>query len=590
MSELIDKVQDLINKNDVFGALSKTPLEFLQEIKSNLIENFDPDEAYEFLQLLFLSLAARVGSKTKLDELGQIYELGIEVESFYNFILRFHYEYYLFLRDKGKHEEAYHYLYTYYENQLENCFDELENVEIYRKFSEDLVKLDRYDEAYEYLFEAEKMMDIFIQINAKENAITLAKIERQISLLFMHDSFYDRALEYCENEEDLLLYMISKDVEFDRYLLAANYYRQAICHQELKQYSPILPLLDKAYSVLQKLLEDEYIRELKANIFGFKYQVHNHFNQLVEAEENLVKSIYFRKGIELPNNQIMLAEDLYNLGKLYQNNHRYEKSIVILKESADSFLENNLEDAKTLYYLARISHSLGQIYLDKQDDYLLNLNFLEAVNYYQKCVEIDEQEYQGDLIRCCIELGDYYFKRKDNDDAISIYEIPLNYLNQLIKNNVSTAFKEYAHIVGYLSQVYYRKKEYDKTIEWGENALNFYNYIYKKVYPNDFKVHYDITKVVAQSYLKKQDVDKAINYYEKGIELLRDIFNSNKSEVLTLLVDLLDNLIAVLEKNNQRKKEVDYLEQMLRLTENKKNKVLVKYHAKALKKLKAHKS
>ncbi|PVV56284.1 tetratricopeptide repeat protein [Chryseobacterium sp. HMWF035] len=239
----------------------------------------------------------------------------------------------------------------------------------------------------------------------------------------------------------------------------------------------------------EELLKEVKIKDINYYIIATSIYIMKHkVKEALEAAE---------KAWELDNQNSQIAISLGTLEEFHFNNIK----------KAEEYYKLSLALPKPHGYAA---YRLGDISVEFYD------NYLEAINYHKKAVEL---KFKLSLIS----LGDIYFNQGNYDEAIKYYSEAIS----LKLGNGNTKLARVYTALG-------KTKEVEKTLIAALNAgeenskINLGRFYYLKPRPNFTKAEKELKEALtennkdaysqlAKMYLKKDELKKATNILEEGV-------------------------------------------------------------------------
>ena len=297
------------------------------------------------------------------------------------------------IMNHAKQEEAkynYKHVVLLYQNALNKKDDE--NFDtflpvIYQKLAEAYKNLSDWHNALEYYT---KLQDYYFNVSQDEKAF---EIQLEMANIYFTSYKQDNAkyiLHELDKKENL-----SDNLRIKVYISLAKITDNI--NEEFAYYQKSI-----------KLITSETEKSVLAQLY---YRIAGIFD---EKDEIKKAAFYYKKCIEIKDNNHYLSRAMANLAELYDEAGKtdfaikyYEKSIEIDKET------------KNYNGLYSVTRHLSEIYSSK--DSTKSLEYLNKAYYYAK--QLNEPFYIADLAS---EIGNYYLLRKDFENAYKYFVLAKN--------------------------------------------------------------------------------------------------------------------------------------------------------------------
>lgn len=571
MRKTLIHCQNLIKDKQHQAAFLVLNIKWINDNKKALIAKFDVEDAYDFLSLLEIAISVREVLNVELDEIDNIYNVGMTIELNYYLSLYFHYNYHKFLRDKGEYNKAYDILYAYYKEKIHfSSVSDEEIAENYIMFADDLKALKRNNEALEYYLQAEKILESKITEKKKSNLILLSDLQQKIASMFEDDYLYDRSLEYYLNENDLLLHLSKEKLLDDYSVLAKNYFKTAGVYHKLNRVDEALKSAISAKETIERLsdsnIKKEFYADILTRVVNYKYDLEGVYDKSL-----LLKSIELRSKLPTASEDKILPYDLLKLGDLYIKERKLELAIKTFDEALDIFINYSRTSDAYNFEMGVCYDNLAKIYRDLEQDFQYEKNHLAAIDYFQKASKKDKSRYQFFLINSSIELADRYFYQKEFFDAEMIYNIAATNLGDLATKNPEKYGGKYAYVYQQLAEIALLEENYTSAIAFSDNSIPIYYWLIKTRF-SYYVINLCKTLLVsAIAYASVNDENRAIKEYQKAIILLREASARKITNGYPTLIDFLDKVIDYCISIESYDLAVEYSEELLSLLKNDKS-------------------
>ena len=261
----------------------------------------------------------------------------------------------------------------------------------------------------------------------------LPTIYKKLAQAYKHLSDWHNALEYFTKLQDYYFNISEEEKAWEIQLEMASVYFATYKQENAKyilneldkkenlpnnlrikvylNFAKISDNMNEEFSYYQKsvkLIDEDTDKSVLAQLY---YRIAGIFDEKDEIEK---AAFYYKKCIEIKQNNHYLSRAMANLAQLYDETGNtnsalkyYEKSIEIDKE---------IKNYNGLYSSCR---HLSEIYSSK--DSTKSLEYLQQAYHYAK--ELNEPFYITDI---CSEIGNYYLLRKDFDNAYKYFSLGKN--------------------------------------------------------------------------------------------------------------------------------------------------------------------
>ena len=300
----------------------------------------------------------------------------------------------------------------------------------------------------------------------------LPTIYKKLAQAYKHLSDWHNALEYFTKLQDYYFNISEEEKAWEIQLEMASVYFATYKQENAKyilneldkkenlpnnlrikvylNFAKISDNMNEEFSYYQKsvkLIDDNTDKSVLAQLY---YRIAGIFDEKDEIEK---AAFYYKKCIEIKQNNHYLSRAMANLAQLYDETGNtnsalkyYEKSIEIDKE---------IKNYNGLYSSCR---HLSEIYSSK--DSTKSLEYLQLAYHYAK--ELNEPFYITDI---CSEIGNYFLLRKDFDNAYKYFSLGKNTANtSMTKDNTNKFESKIEYLKKMVSPDEFEKlkEKYDK--------------------------------------------------------------------------------------------------------------------------------
>lgn len=195
---------------------------------------------------------------------------------------------------------------------------------------------------------------------------------------------------------------------------------------------------------------------------------------------------------------------LNNIAILYGEDHQYEKSKEYLQKAYDIVQKEN-DSLRIGHYAINLGILNAR-----------NNNYEEAKNLLYKALDYVPEDESHMILKAWSALSEVYIHLKDYEESKKIIDRIYDDVRQLPEKDI------YLSVLVQLSDYYYYKKDFDQAILMCQKAMNTDNWEPHKIrlYEQLFKINYEI-----KSY------DKALEYKDAIIKVKDSIYQSKSDQI-----------------------------------------------------------
>jgi len=298
-----------------------------------------------------------------------------------------------------------------------------------------------------------------------------------------------------------------------------------------------------------------------------KLSLLNELNQSKEIQEQQAKD---KKELELRLEPQIVKDNLKQKALAAIKENKFDDAKALLLESAK---DSVIETATTFYELGKVAKlqlsykealkyfelavnikpgDLNMI-MEAANMYHELANYDKAISYYEKLLDLLNENDKADLSFVNNELGIVNNKVGDYDKAIFFLKESIKINEELYNDENPELAKRYNN----LGTVYSNKKDYETAIEYVKKALNIDLKYYDNEHPN-IADYYNNLGVI---YSNKEEYDNAIYYLEKTIAIDKKHFGEKHPKIA---IDY-NNFGAAYYGKNELDKAIDYYEMALHI-------------------------
>ncbi len=431
-----------------------------------------------------------------------------------------------------------------------------EKVEILINISKELIETGEYEDAVNFLEDANKLLDkkpdlfwqseiefLYGEVNyyldennnaidyyksaikysiISKNKIILGQSYYKIGLTFYYLSSYDNALAYLDTA--ILFSIESKNQK----LQGKVYEAFARIKRETNELDEAIDFVNKAISIY---LEIQDINGL-ANAYNSIGRIYFNLGENQKSIYNYNQSLNYWNQL---NDKEGIAIQNVNIGNVYWKLGDYEQAIKFLQEALKYFEGLNHKNG-----IATSLNSLGACYdhftTDNQSEE--NIKKLKtALSYYEKALKVKEElsdsieisnsylniaNVKSSLIdeHYIIAFGqdwrDSIIKLYTSDSILDIYKEPLQmYLKSLYIKDKLGDFYGLAKIKNNLGKLYLKAGEFLKALDYFNQSIAFSLKI------NDIYTHALSLREIANIYFMQKQYNKALTYFHKSLDITK---------------------------------------------------------------------
>lgn len=253
---------------------------------------------------------------------------------------------------------------------------------IYQKLAQSYKHLSDWHNALEYYT---KLQDYYFNISQEEKAW---EIQLEMANIYFTSYKQDNA-KYILNELDKKE-NLPNDLRIKVYLTLAKITNNI--NEEFAYYKKSI-----------KLVNSETDKSILAQLY---YRIAGVFDEKDEIEKAV---FYYKKCIEIKDNNHYLSRSMANLAELYDETGKTDLAVKYYEKSIE--IDKKLKNYNGLYSSTR---HLSEIYSSK--DSAKSLEYLNQAYSYAK--QLNEPYYIADL---SLEIGNYYLLRKDFENAYQYF-------------------------------------------------------------------------------------------------------------------------------------------------------------------------
>lgn len=294
----------------------------------------------------------------------------------------------------------------------------------------------------------------------------LPVIYEKLAQAYKHLSDWHNALEYYTKLQDHYFNVSQEEKAWEIQLEMANIYFSSykqdnakyILHEldkknlpndlRIKVYLTIAKITDNIneeftyYQKSIKLINSDTDKSVLAQLY---YRIAGIFD---EKDEIKKAAFYYKKCIEIKNNNNYLSRAMANLAELYDESGKTDFAIKYYEKSIE--IDKEMKNYNGLYSSTR---HLSEIYSSKNSS--KSLEYLNQAYYFAK--KLNEPYYITDL---AFEIGNYYLLRKDFDNAYKYFILARNTAKiSLLKDNEERFDSKLDYIKKYTSLEEYKELE-----------------------------------------------------------------------------------------------------------------------------------
>jgi len=265
----------------------------------------------------------------------------------------------------------------------------------------------------------------------------------------------------------------------------------------------------KSLTIYKEILNGKHI--LIADSYNNIGLIYLNKTKYDKSLEYLFKSMEIYKEL-LGDKHTALTKPYNNIGRVYSSKYKYDKALEYFFKSLDIQKELLLVKNKDLAYTYG---NIGAIYHNKSE-------YDKSLKYYLKCLEITKKlfgEKHAYVAYYYNQIG-YVFKNKSEyDKALECFFKSLKIRKELFGEKHIVVSQSYNNI----GIIYWVKTEYNRALEYFFKCVE----ITKELYGEK---HLDIASFynnIGLVYTNKSEYDKALEYHLKSLEIKKELFGEN---------------------------------------------------------------
>lgn len=228
--------------------------------------------------------------------------------------------------------------------------------------------------------------------------------------------------------------------------------------------------------------------------------LNGHFNIALD------ETLHALKIHEIIKDDFRTAEDMFQIGIIYQELDDHEKAIEIFTNCIQLY-----EKIDNLQTLAQVQNYLGLSYLNQT-------NFDLAKDNFEKALNISNQiNYKTNIARSLANLGRIDLEYNKYDDAITKFNKALD-----LQKGITPGGYNVAMIIGFIGQSYMKKSENKTALKYFDEAIALGDSI------EDPKTLVDLYFLKSLTLENLNDFQNALITHKKAKELHDDIFSKER--------------------------------------------------------------
>ncbi len=301
-----------------------------------------------------------------------------------------------------------------------------------------------------------------------------------------------------------------------------------------------------------KLWNDIYKPLLKVNTLYPKYKKARKEKKHKEAIQYISEIIKLQQTHQ---NEILIVNNQYNLGVVYNYNRQYKKSLDIFYKVIKVYKQEKSKEKHLGYSFDWMANNYKN--LQNNDKVLI---------YRRKSLAIQEKllgKEHTSTVRSYNNIGSLYYKMGD-------YIKALNYLKKSLAIREKTLGKEHtstATSYNNIGLLYKSMGDYTKTLNYYKKSLAIREKVLGKEHA-DTAVSYNNIGLLYESI---GDYPKALNYFKKSLSIKEKVLGKQHTSIATSY----NNIAGLFESMGDYKESLNYYEKSLVIFE----KVLGKEHS-----------
>ena len=324
------------------------------------------------------------------------------------------------------------------------------------------------------------------------------------------------------------------------------------CIEVLRDVTPKLELFNRTLPDTVRFLDD--IAYGYHNL-GYLLALHN---QHTEGRLYLHKSLYMIYRIHVN-------------GKAPSRTYRHQYAMMLVKTAA--VLRNSTWLNECLSALQEASPIIDKLYHDKPHQYSFSMAYawcckglvyytlgdsyrddtenayLMSLSYYREAVDRNPEAYTGEMAKCMLYLGIFYYTHHESKKAMEFLEQCLKIFETEAGDGESFAH-ELSETYLYLGSCYYFQKQYEQTLQMNLKMLEITEPQYKKD-PDGYRDLMSLClRHLANVYIALGNKEEAMKYARRAMVI--DPKQHENRRILTKLENALKNPgLPIIEKRNE---------------------------------------
>lgn len=382
------------------------------------------------------------------------------------------------------------------------------------------------------------------------------------------------AKEYCEKAIDLIKNISNKgnSIICDYLLCDIYQYLVYIYDQEInidlkiKYIYKIFKLYKKTYRNLDTIRSKRdyaYYLNVIGNIIKDK--------KLKRAKKYANKSIKILKELNIENrtdiSKIDLSQGYYSLGCINILEKKYDDAKEVFARAIE-ILKELLEEKEILLAKVKLANSyemLSKVFELEKEESIEKQNLSEAISIIEPFIsgssDIETYELRRYLAHLYEKKANLFIRQNNDTEAVQYYQKALNIYEENLNDAETIVIKEdIRRVYAQLSKVYFDKADYTNSNEYNINALNISKEMYEETKTTYAKSKYAYANyVLALTYYKLNLLDKVEIYNLKALELYDDMYfdvnkDFTKEELLLELANVYDLFVQLYYRRSKNLK------------------------------------
>ncbi len=261
---------------------------------------------------------------------------------------------------------------------------------------------------------------------------------------------------------------------------------------------------DLAIANYKSSLKSKYSIDVDIKLAKAYFNNKNYQESIGLYQELLQKSLSFDQNLEA----------LEGLGDAYKMTKDFEKSITQYQKA-----ERIATDASIVSIATRLNTKIAESY-DRVG------NSQEAVNSYNKALDLSNQESSESAARSKVNVADYYNRTQQFDEEIKLRKEAIKELDNVMADSITNDDVLTSQKQNYkIANAYANQRKFEEAIPFFEKSIN------EAVVKNDLVVEKDAARRLSELYRDKEDFDKAAESYERYISLVEEDYQKKEQEV-----------------------------------------------------------